>query len=266
MNTRQTIRNELNELLLKTAEIYNDLIPDDISDAALDRVASIIEEARTAAEENLVLLMQELIKETTALVEEAHAKREARLKRLVPADVTPVVQQETTPIKPPEARPVLEGPPEVTLPREITSAPQETVNMAQLAEAAENISSTPAAPKGVNVEMDYSDDESFHHSLEVPLAQQKKKELGISPAKAPPKVFGVYSPEELAKRAGTQPPAPTNSGDRQALMTIRAIVQPYINGEDKSLAMLARTIDAVLTPVLGPAENFTKPPKEETRG
>lgn len=256
MNTRQRIRNDLNALLFTTAETYNNLIPDDISEEDLTGIAKTIESARQVAEDSLFGMTQDLVEETTVAVKAAVAKKKDRLSQLIPTDIPQGVEPVWSP------PPVLEGP-AVSPPRVITevreSLPGPT--MSELTEAAARVDTSRAETAGV-VDMDFSDGDDYSHNLETPLAQQKKKELGIPTTNKEVKTFGVYSQAQLAKMSGqpiTAALSVSNSGERQALQTIRALVLPFSNADDKTLAMLSTSILAVIEPVLGPVENFTRP-------
>jgi len=261
MNTRKTIRSELNGLLLVTAETYNDLIPDDITEQDLDQIASTIEEARQVTEENLVGLTQAVAEETVRTVKESQAKKESRLKKMVPSDVNTAAPMAVPPA-PVYSPPKLEGP-TPGLPRAVTEAElaKSTQQIIEGAEEAMKRMSGGHSP-GIDSMVDLDPNVGYDHHLEMPIAQKKKLEAGIPiNVKPPVKAFGLYPKGEEP----VAPPPLTMSGERQALQTIRGIVLPFAKSDDKSLSMLATNILAVIEPVLGPVENFTNPP-EKPRG
>lgn len=280
MNTRQLIRTELNGLLAVTAETYNDLIPEDISEDQFDTVADTIDEARQTTEDNIIGVTQELVKETVAGVKAAQVKKEKRVSRLLPKDiglgepapaptgalseaealaaatklaasgeeaVPPVLSPNTT------SKPTLEGP-QAGLPRDV-GAPEMPISSQNLVEATEKaISQGGGMAGGVDVsdvvDMDLSNDDGFSHDLGMTIDQQNRLKAGVPLSrKAPPKAFGHYPKTEEA------PVAATSSNHEAALRQIGKLAAKYANADDAAMSMFATSIVTIAEEALN--ENFS---------
>ena len=264
MNTRNLIRTELNGLLAVTAETYNDLIPADITEADLDTIADTIEAARQVTEDNLIGVTQELVKETTALVQQAQVKKEARVSRLLPKDIgltgvvsaVPAPVTSEIPIAPviPRTTPTLEGP-QAGLPREVANtellAPMAT---GQLQEATERALANVGGGGGAAgvVDMDYGD-EGYNHDLGLTVDQQNRLKAGIpinTNKNAPPKAFGHYEKAPVTGAAAA--PSTTHAS---ALRQIGKLAAKYASASDPAMSMLATSIVTIAEEALN--ENFS---------
>lgn len=270
MNTRALIRTELNDLLLITADTYNDLIPMDISEEDFDSVANTIEEARKVAEDNLVGVTQEVIKETTLIVQEAQVKKEARVNRLLPKDIglsdTPKLpdvqkpafnEEEATKAleKAIPVKPLLEGPAPESIPRDVSAGTPELTPNQLVAATEQALEESSGAIPGISdaVEMDYSGDAGYDHELEMPIAQQNKIKAGIPVNQKPPvKTFGLYPKDaEGAPEAATA----IDPGFAKELRQIGKLVSKYTDNPEPSTSMLANTVLSIVEEALD--ENFT---------
>lgn len=178
MNVKQMIQKELDELVVAIAELYTPLVSDESSDEEFSTVAEAVAIARDQVISNLATLAEVIIEDTLEEVRLTEVKQEARLRKLVPADIAikPPLPEAPAPPVAPYTAPVLES--SAPLPREVKEAttalelPQDFAQAAQ--QALSNSSLQMAGP-----DVDLADNPDYSHNLGLTLAEEKRREMGL---------------------------------------------------------------------------------------
>jgi hypothetical protein len=176
MNVKQIIQKELDDLVLAIAELYTPLISEDSSDEEFEVVAESVTVERDQAIDNLVTLAEVIIEDTLEEVKATELKKGARLRKLVPADISLREAPASVP-EAPVAPPVMERVDSV--PREVTEGITPLELPQDFAEAANRIQQGGRADLAINEDMDMADNADYTHNIGLTLAEQKRRDIGL---------------------------------------------------------------------------------------
>ena len=205
MNVKQIIQQELDNLIVVIAELYNPLMSEDSPDEEFLAVAEAVAKERDQVIDNLSTLAEVIIEDTLEEVKLTEEKRDARLRKLVPADIS--IREASPPA--PEAPVALPAPPVMerveSVPREVTEAITPLELPQDFTEAMNTIQQGGRSDLVSHEDMDMGDNDDYTHNIGLTLAEKKRRDMGLPIKLHRPSVqFGIYEKPEPV----TLPPAP----------------------------------------------------------